>query len=57
MPSKEVNAKWVGPYAAQLTDGTVLVPGETTVTISRDEAKESDNWEPTGGKPAKESDS
>ena len=53
---KLVNAKWVGPYEAQLPDGTVLVPGETVVEIGEGEARASDNWQPTGGPTPKKKD-
>ena len=51
MPAKTVNARWVAPFEAQLPDGTPLIPGETVVPVPADEAKDSDHWEPTGGKP------
>lgn len=54
MAKKHVNARWVAPFEAQLPDGTPLVPNETVVPISADEAKDSDHWEATGGKPPKD---
>jgi hypothetical protein len=45
---KPVKARWVGTYEAQLTDGTVLVPGETVAEIPPGEAEASDNWEVVG---------
>lgn len=46
--AKTVKARWVGPYEADLPDGTHLVPGETVVEISAGEAEGSDNWEVQG---------
>ncbi len=44
--SGKVDALWVGIYGAQLPDGTILETGITVCSIGRDEAKDSDNWEP-----------
>lgn len=57
MAKKLVNARWVAPFEAQLSDGTVLIPNETVVPVPADEAKDSDYWEATGGKPPKDSES
>lgn len=43
--AKTVKALWVGPFEADLPDGTHLVPGETVVEVSAGEAAESDHWE------------
>jgi hypothetical protein len=45
MATKLVKARWIAPYEAQLSDGTVLVPQETVVEISKHEAIVSDNWQ------------
>jgi hypothetical protein len=50
---KTVNAKWVGPYVAELADGTTLIPGETTAAIPAHQAENDPNWQPVGGKPPK----
>ena len=42
--SETVRALWVGPHEATTPDGQVLVPGETRVEISREEANASDYW-------------
>ena len=56
MASGTVKAKWVASYEAELPDGTALVPGETIVEISKDEAEVSDNWEVAKSKAAKKAD-
>jgi hypothetical protein len=43
-----VEALWVAPFEAQLADGTVLVPNETTARVPEGEAKASDHWKPVG---------
>lgn len=48
-----VQAKWVAGFEAQLSNGTILVPGETVVELSRGEAEGSDNWEVQGGRARK----
>ena len=53
MAAKTVKAKWVGPYEAELPDGTPLIPGETLVELGGDEAEASDNWEIVKGRPTK----
>ncbi|HEY0391029.1 MAG TPA: hypothetical protein VGC63_04905 [Solirubrobacterales bacterium] len=45
MASKLVKARWIAPYEAQLSNGTVLVSQETVVEISEHEAEVSNNWE------------
>ena len=57
--AKTVKARWVGPFEADLPDGTHLVPGETGVEISAGEAELSDHWDVQGSaakKTSKESD-
>jgi hypothetical protein len=44
-----VEARWVGPFEAELVDKTILTPGETVVSIPRAEAIASENWEVLGG--------
>lgn len=51
---KLTKARWIAHYEAQLTDGTVLVPGETVVEIPKAEAEESDNWQPVRGSAKKD---
>lgn len=46
---KTVKARWIGPFEADLPNGTHLVPGETVVEISAGEAEGSDHWETQGG--------
>lgn len=43
--AKTAKALWIGPYEADLPDGTHLVPGETVVEVSAGEAEASDHWE------------
>lgn len=50
MASETVKALWVGPFEAELPDGTKLVPRETVVEIPVGEAEESDYWEPVKAK-------
>jgi hypothetical protein len=52
MPEKGfVNAKWVASYEAELSDGTRLIPGETIIELGKDEAEQSDNWQPVKAAP------
>lgn len=46
METELVNALWVGPCVAELPDRSVLIPGETTREIPREEAEGSENWRP-----------
>lgn len=46
--AKTVKATWVGPFEAELSDGTHCVPGETVVEIGAAEAEASDHWETKG---------
>ncbi len=46
MASGLVDARWVAPFEAVLPDRTTLVPHETVVKVPRDEAEESEHWEP-----------
>lgn len=41
-----IDATWVGPAGLALANGTLLVPGETVVSIPEGEAKASDHWQP-----------
>lgn len=47
--AKTVKARWIGPFEADLPDGTHLVPGETVVEIPAGEAESSAHWEAQGG--------
>lgn len=49
----EEKALYVGEGGNCLTDGTPLIPGETIALVGKDEAKNSDLWQPVSkGKPA-----
>ena len=49
----EEKARYVGEAGNALTDGTVLVPGETICLVAASEAEASELWEPvSSGRPA-----
>lgn len=46
MGELKVKALWVGPFEAQVPDGTVLIPGETVYEVTAGEAEQSAYWQP-----------
>jgi hypothetical protein len=53
MATVEEKALYVGEAGNCLSDGTPLIPGETVALVGRDEAENSDLWQPVGdGQPA-----
>lgn len=56
MAPLEEKALYVGEAGNALTDGTVLIPGETICLVGAGEAEASELWEPvTDGTPASSS--
>ena len=41
-----IDARWAASFEAVAPDGTALIPGQTIYKVGRDEARDSDNWEP-----------